>query len=65
MTSPSVARPTDNPSNLAVSFLCRYVPMAPDLEGDIDLTKQQPADDPKAPAPDTRPPVDPCINGCA
>jgi hypothetical protein len=36
----------------------------PDLDGDVDLTKQMPPDDPAAPAPDSLPPVDMCAGGC-
>jgi hypothetical protein len=33
------ADPSDDPCQLAVSFLCRFVPMAPDLDHDVDLTQ--------------------------
>jgi hypothetical protein len=33
------ADPADDPCQLAVSFLCRFVPMAPDLDHDVDLTQ--------------------------
>jgi len=55
------AQPNDNPCTFAVNFFCQFIPMAPDLEGDIDLTTELPAADPNLPPP---PPVDPCINGC-
>jgi hypothetical protein len=60
---PAGAEPGDNPCELAVTFLCKFVPIAPQLEGDIDLTQQQPAD-PNAPPPESLPPADPCAGGC-
>ena len=63
LAAPAGADPGDNPCEFSVSFICRFVPIAPDLEGDIDLTQQQPPVDPVAPPQDT-PPVDPCIAGC-
>lgn len=39
---PSVADTADDPCGLAVSFLCRFMPIAPDLDGDVDLTTPLP-----------------------
>ncbi|WP_319455976.1 MULTISPECIES: fibronectin-binding protein [unclassified Mycobacterium] len=50
------ATPADDPCPLAMSFLCGFLPIAPDLDGDVDLTKQLPPADPTAPAPDSLPP---------
>jgi hypothetical protein len=67
---PASADPGDNPCEFSVSFICRFVPIAPDLEGDIDLTQQQPPADPAAPLPEppppaeVPPPADICANGC-
>ena len=58
------ADPGDNPCQLAVTFLCKFVPIAPDLEGDVDLTKDQPPADPNAPPPESLPVVNPCAAGC-
>jgi hypothetical protein len=63
LAAPAAAEPGDNPCELAVTFLCRIVPIAPDLEGDIDLTQQQPVD-PNAPPPESLPVADPCAAGC-
>lgn len=52
------ASPADDPCPLAMSFLCGFLPIAPDLDGDVDLTKQLPPADPTAPAPDSLPPAD-------
>jgi len=60
---PASADPGDNPCELAINFLCRIVPIAPDLDHDLDLTNQQPAD-PNAPPPDSLPAVNPCAAGC-
>jgi hypothetical protein len=61
---PASAQPGDNPCDLAINFFCRFVPIAPDLEDDIDLTQQQPPADPNAPLPESLPPLDPCAAGC-
>lgn len=61
---PAVADPADDPCGLAVTFLCRFIPAAPDLDHDLDLTDQQPSADPSAPEPDSRPPADICTAGC-
>ena len=62
--APAGAEPGVNPCELAISFVCRFVPIAPELEGDIDLTQQQPPVDPAAPPPESPPPADICANGC-
>jgi hypothetical protein len=62
--APANAEPGDNPCDLAVTFLCKFVPIAPDLEGDVDLTQQLPPVDPNAPPPESLPPADPCAAGC-
>jgi hypothetical protein len=61
--SPANADPSDNPCKLAVNYFCKFIPIAPDLEGDVDLTQQQPVD-PNAPPPESLPAVDPCAAGC-
>ncbi len=58
---PAIADPSQDPCQLAVSFLCRFVPMAPELDGDVDLTQQLP---PMSPPPESRPPMDICSAGC-
>jgi hypothetical protein len=64
LAAPATADPGDNPCEFAVSYFCRFVPIAPDLEGDVDLTQQQPPLDPNAPPPESLPVVDPCAAGC-
>jgi hypothetical protein len=64
LSAPATAEPGDNPCELAVNFLCRFVPIAPDLDHDVDLTQQQPPADPNAPPPESLPVVDPCAAGC-
>ena len=51
VAAPARAGPTDNPCELAVTFLCQFVPIAPNLEDDVDLTQQLPPADPAAPPP--------------
>lgn len=58
------ADPGDDPCQLVAGLLCKFVPMAPELDGDVDLTNQQPSADPSAPEPDSRRPADICANGC-
>jgi hypothetical protein len=64
LSAPAIAEPGDNPCELAINFLCRFVPIAPDLDHDVDLTRQQPPADPNAPPPESLPVVDPCAAGC-
>jgi hypothetical protein len=54
----------DDPCALAITFLCRFMPVAPDLDGDLDLTLQQPPVGAGMPAPESLPPIDPCSMGC-
>jgi len=61
---PAGAGPVDDPCQLAVVFVCRLLPIAPDLEGDVDLTTQLPPADPAALPPDSLQPADICANGC-
>ncbi|WP_370501109.1 fibronectin-binding protein [Mycolicibacterium sp. jd] len=51
--APAGAEPADNPCALTSVFFCRLLPIAPDLEGDIDLTQQQRPIDPAVPVPDS------------
>ncbi len=60
---PANAEPDDNPCEFAINYFCKFIPIAPDLEGDVDLTQQQPVD-PNAPPPESLPVVDPCAAGC-
>jgi hypothetical protein len=61
---PAGADPGDNPCEFSISFVCRFVPIAPELEGDVDLTQQGPPVGPLVLAPESAPPVDPCTSGC-
>jgi hypothetical protein len=63
LAAPATADPGDNPCELAITFLCRFVPIAPDLDHDIDHPQQQPVD-PNAPPPESLPVADPCAAGC-
>jgi hypothetical protein len=62
--APAHAEPGDNPCEFAINYFCKFLPIAPDLEGDIDLTQQQPPADPNAPPPESLPVVNPCAAGC-
>ncbi len=64
LAAPAGAQPGRPPCDLALSFICNIIPMAPDLDQDVDLTQQFPAADPNAPLPETLPPLDPCSAGC-
>jgi hypothetical protein len=61
--TPGNADPGENPCELAFNYFCKFLPIAPELEGDLDLTQQQPVD-PNAPPPESLPVVDPCAAGC-
>jgi hypothetical protein len=64
LATPASAEPDGNPCEIAINYLCRFIPIAPDLEADVDLTQQQPVD-PNAPPPESLPVVvDPCAAGC-
>jgi hypothetical protein len=52
VAAPAGADPADDPCQLAVALLCRFVPMAPDLDHDVDLT-QDPGALGGQPLPDT------------
>ncbi|WP_019509889.1 MULTISPECIES: hypothetical protein [Mycobacteriaceae] len=62
LASPVHAEPADGPCALAVSLFCRFVPIAPALDGDVDYTQQQPGAGMLAP--ESAQPVDPCVSGC-
>ena len=57
------AQPVHDPCQLGVTFLCHFMPIAPEWEGDIDLTQHAPTDA-AAVRPDERKPADYCFNGC-
>lgn len=61
--APAGADPGDDPCRLAIS-LCAFLPIAPDLDGDVDLTKQLPLANSPAPQISSLPPVNPCLHGC-
>lgn len=63
LAAPASAEPGDNPCEFAINYFCKFMPIAPDLEGDVDLTQQQPVD-PNAPPPESLPVADPCAGGC-
>lgn len=63
LATPGSADPGQNPCEFAINYFCKFLPIAPDLEGDIDLTRQQPVD-PNAPPPESLPVADPCAAGC-
>ena len=60
LSGPPASAAPDNPCDLALSFFCRFVPTAPDLEGDVDLSTQVPLTSPD----ESLPPVDVCARGC-
>jgi hypothetical protein len=72
IAAPAGADTDDDPCQLAVNFLCKFVPMAPDLDHDIDLTKNPGAIDgqtlPEMPSGNLdvegAPPAPVCLNGC-
>jgi hypothetical protein len=62
--APAQADPADDPCQLAVTFLCTFMPIAPDLDHDVDMTQHQAQLNPTEPEPDARPPTNICANGC-
>jgi hypothetical protein len=61
---PAAAQPGPPPCEFALSFICNLVPMAPELDHNVDLTEQLPPADPNAPLPESLPPLNPCAAGC-
>ncbi|QRY42739.1 fibronectin-binding protein [Mycolicibacterium boenickei] len=46
LAGPAAAGPGDNPCGLAINLLCGFVPIAPELDHDIDLTMPPGPDNP-------------------
>ena len=63
LATPASAEPGDNPCEFAISYFCKFVPIAPDLDHDIDVTQPQQVDPDAAPL-ESRPVFDPCAAGC-
>jgi hypothetical protein len=65
LAAPAAAEPGYDPCEFAVNYLCKFIPIAPELEGSVDLTQQLPPADPNVPPPESIPVVvDPCAAGC-
>jgi hypothetical protein len=64
LAAPAMADPATDPCGLAVTFICRLIPMAPELDGDVDLTQQLPPADAATVPAESLPPADICGNGC-
>jgi hypothetical protein len=62
VAAPAGGDPGDDPCRLAIA--CAFLPIAPDLDGDVDLTKQLPPGYSPAPQISSLPPVNPCLHGC-
>lgn len=62
LAAPGHAEPVDEPCPLTVSLLCRFVPIAPSLDGDIDYSQNHSGEG--ILAPESALPVDPCVSGC-
>jgi hypothetical protein len=55
---PASAEPVDDPCQLAVTLLCRFLPIAPQLDHDVDLSGDPAVvDGPPAPEPPVGVPV--------
>jgi hypothetical protein len=62
VAAPAGGAPGDDPCRLAIA--CAFLPIAPDLDGDVDLTKQLPPGYSPEPQISSLPPVNPCLRGC-
>jgi hypothetical protein len=62
---PAAADPSDFSCPLKLFFVCRMVPVAPDLDHDIDLTKEPPPWASAVPPADSTPAGDVCVDGCS
>ncbi|WP_099022372.1 fibronectin-binding protein [Mycolicibacterium palauense] len=60
LAAPAVAEPGPPPCGPSLFPICNFLPIAPQLDGDVDLTTNQP----EAPGLEDVPPVDPCAAGC-
>jgi hypothetical protein len=65
LSAPACASPVDDPCPLAMSLICHFVPIAPDLDHDVDLTTPPSPGDPTEPPEESLPPVDLCARGCS
>lgn len=54
----AAADPVEDACQRGVTFLCHFFPVAPHLEGDVDLTRELPPPDPAAPDPEMSRPSD-------
>lgn len=61
---PAAADPGNDPCVLALSLVCRFMPIAPDLEDDIDLTAQQPITQSSPALPESTPTYNACTDTC-
>jgi hypothetical protein len=64
LSGPAAADNSGGPCTLTLSLLCRLVPMAPDLDHDVDLTTQLPPADPNSPAAVSSGPANVCGTEC-
>jgi hypothetical protein len=62
VAAPAGGEPGDDPCRLAIA--CAFLPIAPDLDDDVDLTKQLPPGYRPASEISSLPPVNPCLHGC-
>jgi hypothetical protein len=62
VAAPAGGAPGDDPCRFAIT--CAFLPIAPDLDGDVDLTQQLPPGYNPVPQISSLPPVNPCIQGC-
>lgn len=61
---PATGDPAADPCGFAASMFCRFVPIAPELAGDIDLTQNQPPTGSGGAPPDSLLIADICAEGC-
>jgi hypothetical protein len=45
LSAPAQADKNDDPCSLKVTIFCRFLPIAPDLDHDVDLTQEPPPAD--------------------
>jgi hypothetical protein len=64
LIAPVSAEPINEPCPLALGFLCQFLPIAPDLEEDVDLTTPQPSFMPVAPSPGHSSTPEGCVEEC-
>lgn len=64
ITAGGASAQREDPCDLAVTFICRLIPMAPDLDEDLDLTQNPPPVEPARPSDLGPTQANGCVEAC-